>query len=421
MAFTSVKAIVLIQLLALVLGSFSKLSFGEVPESWSLDDQHDNKIISIPSPSSSPSIKSPPAQSPKQPSPPSPTAQPPANPRVPPPSLPPPPATQLPIRTPPPPSAPIQLPITKSPPPSPAIQLPIRTSPPPPAPIQLPITKSPPPSPVTQLPIRTPPPPSAPIQLPITKSPPSPATQLPITKSPPPSPATQLPIRTPPPPSALRKPPPPSPPTNQKPINSSPPPPTYYYEPPTVEPPTDHEPPPIDHQPPIIIPFPPIVGPPSIPRITPPVKLPPPSILPAGKPLIVVGRVNCRSCNSRGLLSLFKASPLEGASVKLVCHNNGRKTNVQSALTDRNGDFAIVPIYLTRADVHKCKVYLVKSPKPICSVPTNFNNGKSGALLKPVLPPRPPGNPGPVQPPMFDFIGVGPFIFEAPSKFPCKK
>lgn len=103
-----------------------------------------------------------------------------------------------------------------------------------------------------------------------------------------------------------------------------------------------------------------------------------------------------------------------GASVKLVCHNNGRKANVQTALTDNNGDFSIIPISLARGDVHKCRVYLVKSPKPICSVPTNYNNGKSGAVLKPILP---PGNHGPV----FDLFGVGPFIFEAPNKFPCIK
>ncbi|KAJ8545517.1 hypothetical protein K7X08_018100 [Anisodus acutangulus] len=122
---------------------------------------------------------------------------------------------------------------------------------------------------------------------------------------------------------------------------------------------------------------------------------------------------------------LFKPrhSPGRGASVKLVCRNSERNANVQWALTDKNGDFAIITKSLTRADVHKCKVYLVKSPKPICNVPTNFNNGKSGDVFKPVLPPKPPGNPGPgpVQPPMFDFFGVGPFIFEAPNEFPCEK
>lgn len=114
------------------------------------------------------------------------------------------------------------------------------------------------------------------------------------------------------------------------------------------------------------------------------------------------------------LLFIFTA----GASVKLVCHNNGRKAHVQTALTDKNGDFSITPISLTRADVHKCRVYLVKSPKSICNVPTNFNNGKSGAQLKPILP---PGNHGPGHGQMFDFFGVGPFIFEAPNKFPCRK
>lgn len=105
-----------------------------------------------------------------------------------------------------------------------------------------------------------------------------------------------------------------------------------------------------------------------------------------------------------------------GASAKLVCRNNGKKETVQSALTNKNGEFTIIPISLTSGNVQNCRVFLGKSPKPVCNVPTNFNNGKSGAILKPV---RPPGKHGPGPGPVIDFFGVGPFIFEAPKKFPC--
>ncbi|KAK4347165.1 hypothetical protein RND71_033504 [Anisodus tanguticus] len=423
MAFTSVKALVLIQLSVLVLGSFSELSYGEVIERWPLDDhQANDEIISTEGrlgfglfkPRHSPGRGTPstPKPSPSPPSPPAMSSPPPSpSAKSPPPPLPPP--TQSPPPPPPPPKSPPPPP----PPPPPTNQPPAQSprQPPPPSPTAQPPAnqRAPPPSQPPKLLL---PPPAT--QLPISKPPPRlPTTPLAIRRPPPPSPATQLPIRRPPPP----------PPTNQPPIRSSPPPPTDHDETPIFESPTDHEspiiePPPVDHEPPMFEP-PPTLRPPFIPPIfdqpkiivtpfpptlrpvpfSPPIKLPPPSIHPTGKPLMVVGRVNCKSCSSRGLPTLFKASPLEGASVKLVCHNSERNANVQWALTDKNGDFAIIAKSLTRADVHKCKIYLVKSPKPICNVPTNFNNGKSGDVLKPVLPPKPPGNPGPgpVQPPIW--------------------
>ncbi|PHT90438.1 Pistil-specific extensin-like protein [Capsicum annuum] len=509
--------VLMIQVLALAVGSFSELSFGEVIENWSLDNHQDNEIISTnwfffprprpgipkpnpkppvnkPKPSPSPPAKRPPppspppksppppAQSPSPPPSPSPKSSPPSaqSPSPPPKSSPPPPA-QSPSPSPspspkssPPPAQSPSPPPAQSPSPSPAQSPAPPPSPPPPAqsptpPLSPPPTKSPPPL------SQSPPPPltnSPPAQSPRQTPPPSPLTQPPADqRAPPPSqppnllppsspPATQLPRRPPlsppatppnllppssPPATQLPRRPPlsppdtppnllpplsppatqlprrlPSPPTNQPPIKSSPPPPNDYDEPPIIEPPIleppINEPRPPINQPPIIKPFPPTVCPPVY-------KLPPPVIHPAGKPLIVVGRVNCKSCSSRGLPDLFRAFPLEGATVKLECHNNGNNANVQTALTDRNGDFAITPKSLTSSDVHKCKVYLIKSPKCICNVPTNFNNGKSGDVLKPMPPPKPPGNPGPgpMQPPKFDFFGVGPFIFEAQRKFPCRK
>ncbi|XP_009617411.1 pistil-specific extensin-like protein [Nicotiana tomentosiformis] len=407
MAFTSVKILVLIQVSVLALSSFSELSFGKGIESSSLDKGQHHPIFSTvhlffgKSPKKSPSSPTPvnkPSPSPPpqvKSSPPPPAKSPPPPPAKSPPPLLPPPPSQPPKQPPPPPPPPAKQPPSAKPP-----------------------IKPPSPSPAAQPPAtqRATPPPAMQRAPPLSQPP----------KLPPP--ATQLPIRKPPPPAYTQPPPPP--------IRSSPPPPATYDEPPIVDsppaPPSDHEPttvepPPSDYEPPIIEPAPPTDQPPIItpspPTLTPPVKLPPPLIHPAGKPLIVVGRVHCKSCNSRGLPTLYKASPLQGAVVKLVCHNNARKANVQTAMTDKNGEFVIMPMPLTRADIHKCKVYLVKSTKPICNVPTNFNGGKSGALLIPILPPKPPVNPGPalVQPPMFDFHGVGPFIFEASSKLPCKK
>ncbi|XP_009796660.1 pistil-specific extensin-like protein [Nicotiana sylvestris] len=414
MGFTSVKTLVLIQLSAVIVSSLSELSFGERIESSLIDKGQHHPIFSTvhlfvgKSPkkrSSSPTPVNKPSPSPPAKSSPPPQVK----------SSPPPPA-----RSPPPPPA------KSPPPPPPPAQSPKQSPPPPPAkqpPSAKPPVKPPSPSPAAQPPaMQRATPPSQPP--PIQRAPPP--SQPP--KLPPPPAYTQPPFKTPPPPP-IRSSPPPQDAYDEPLIVESPPAPPSDHEPPiVVPPPSDYEPPiveptPPTDQPPIITPSPPTLIPPFIPPITPPVKLPPPSIHPAGKPLIIVGHVHCKSCNSRGLPTLYKASPLQGAVVKLVCHNNARKANVQTAMTDKNGEFVIMPMSLTRADVHKCKVYLVKSPKPICNVPTNFNGGKSGALLKPILPPKPPVNPGPgpVQPPMFDFHGVGPFIFEASSKRPCKK
>ncbi|KAF3616318.1 putative eukaryotic translation initiation factor 3 subunit D-like [Capsicum annuum] len=113
---------------------------------------------------------------------------------------------------------------------------------------------------------------------------------------------------------------------------------------------------------------------------------------------------------------------LAGASVKLVCYN-GKKGIIESATTNNNGVFLITLKSLSGADISKCRVYLLKSPNPTCNVPTDFNGGKTGALLKQVVPPKPPiVTPAmrlPEQPPIFDFYDVGPFIFEASSKLPC--
>lgn len=102
--------------------------------------------------------------------------------------------------------------------------------------------------------------------------------------------------------------------------------------------------------------------------------------------------------------------------MKLVCKNS-KKTLVEQGKTDKNGYFWIMPKLLTSGAYHKCKVFLVSSNNSYCNVPTNFNGGKSGALLKYTPPPKP-------TPPAitkFDVFTVGPFGFEPSKKVPCKK
>ncbi|XP_060193060.1 non-classical arabinogalactan protein 31-like [Lycium barbarum] len=163
---------------------------------------------------------------------------------------------------------------------------------------------------------------------------------------------------------------------------------------------------------------------PSKPPAKPPVKPPTPSVkpptpspyYPTRKPVAVRGLVYCKSCKYRGVNTLNQATPLLGAVVKLVC-NNTKKPLVEQGKTDKNGFFWIMPKLLTSGAYHKCKVFLVSSNNSYCDVPTNYNGGISGALLKYTPFPK---NPVPVKP-KFDVFTVGPFGFEPSKKVPCKK
>lgn len=105
-----------------------------------------------------------------------------------------------------------------------------------------------------------------------------------------------------------------------------------------------------------------------------------------------------------------------GAVVKLAC-NNTKYHLTSLGTTDKNGYFFIQPKWLTTAGYHKCKVFLAKSPKAECSVPTNFHNGQSGAMLIPA-PPSPMISPKPE--PEVKLFNVGPFAFEPSKNLPCK-
>lgn len=165
--------------------------------------------------------------------------------------------------------------------------------------------------------------------------------------------------------------------------------------------------------------------PPTYSPSKPPAK-PPSPYYPSRKPVAVRGLVYCKPCKFRGINTLNQAKPLQGAKVKLVC-NNTKKTLVEQAETDKNGFFWILPKLLSSGAYHKCKVFLVSSNNTYCNVPTNYNSGKSGALLKytpPPMPPSPaPATHLPIKPPTpkYDFFTVGPFGFEPSKKVPCKK
>ncbi|MCD7461935.1 hypothetical protein HAX54_047420 [Datura stramonium] len=206
------------------------------------------------------------------------------------------------------------------------------------------------------------------------------------------------------PPSPPVKPPsPPAHPPSKPPSHSPSKPPTPPAHPP-VKPPS-HSP----SKPPS-----PPVKPPT-PPAHPPVK--PPSPLPIRKFVGVRGVVYCKSCKYRGVDTLLGASPIQGAVVKLAC-NNTKYHLTSLGTTDKNGYFFIQPKWLTTAGYHKCKVFLAKSPKQECSVPTNFHNGQSGAMLVPA-PPSPMTSSKDTEPgvKLFD---VGPFAFEPSKNQPCK-
>ncbi|KAL3345290.1 hypothetical protein AABB24_024313 [Solanum stoloniferum] len=169
--------------------------------------------------------------------------------------------------------------------------------------------------------------------------------------------------------------------------------------------------------PPVKPPTPPAHSPskPPTPPAHPPVK--PPSPLPARKFVGVRGVVYCKACKYRGVDTLLGASPIQGAVVKLAC-NNTKYHLTSLGTTDKNGFFFIQPKWLTTAGYHKCKVFLAKSPKAECSVPTNFHNGQSGAMLIPA-PPSPMTSSKPTEPEV-KLFNVGPFAFEPSKKLPCK-
>ncbi|OIV93207.1 hypothetical protein TanjilG_24422 [Lupinus angustifolius] len=165
------------------------------------------------------------------------------------------------------------------------------------------------------------------------------------------------------------------------------PPPTHYNHPPTppkhvkTPPPTHYNHPPT---PPKHVKTPPPTHynhPPTPPKH---VKTPPPSpkvhdTIPRTF-IAVQGVVYVMSCEYPGIDTLWKATPLLGAIVKLQCHNT-IYTLVQTAKTDNNGYFLLeAPEIITNYGAHKCNVVLVSAPDGL--EPSNINGGITGSPLR---------------------------------------
>ncbi|EPS59678.1 hypothetical protein M569_15127, partial [Genlisea aurea] len=122
----------------------------------------------------------------------------------------------------------------------------------------------------------------------------------------------------------------------------------------------------------------------------------------------VEGIVFCKSCHYIGLNSSHRPPPLEGAVVKLQCHNTKNPFS-DRARTDKNGYFFFFPKHLSTMGAHKCKVYLVSSPLTKCSVPSNLHGGVTGVSL---LPSEAPPVEGVSRKLPYTLFSVGPFAFE---------
>ncbi|KAI6705161.1 hypothetical protein NL676_008123 [Syzygium grande] len=181
---------------------------------------------------------------------------------------------------------------------------------------------------------------------------------------------------------------------------------------PPVYPPTQHHHapghppfyPPFHHHGHPLIPAPSVspIYPPAHPPVKPPFHHPPYS-----RGFIAVqGLVYCKSCKN----TLYGATPIFGAQVKLLCKNT-RHTVVVTEKTDKNGYFFLqAPRTVTSFASHKCKVYLVSSPISSCSQPSNLNGGLTGAYLKWEKPPL-------IKLP-FILYSVGPLAFEPKCRAP---
>ncbi|KAF7851195.1 hypothetical protein BT93_L4340 [Corymbia citriodora subsp. variegata] len=83
--------------------------------------------------------------------------------------------------------------------------------------------------------------------------------------------------------------------------------------------------------------------------------------------IAVQGVVYCTSCKDTFYQPIF------GAKVKLLCKNTKYSLS-ETTKTDKNGYFFLqAPKTVTSFASHKCKVFLVSSPIPSCSRPSNLN------------------------------------------------
>lgn len=87
----------------------------------------------------------------------------------------------------------------------------------------------------------------------------------------------------------------------------------------------------------------------------------------------VEGVVYCKVCGSdpnKSFHVVATLAPLEGAVVKLQCNNTNKGPWEEQMETDSAAAFSFQPEKVSSWGAHKCRIFLVSSPRPDCTAPT---------------------------------------------------